>query len=117
MDWVHVQYEWVPPRCTKCFNFGHVESQCPTIVHEKWVPKKDVGKDKAKGIEQSGFTDIGKDINLNIDLMGTSLLVADKPNNKGECSNSNNEDILIHDSSAHDILQALIINKGWIWLS
>ena len=46
-----VQYEWVPPKCAKCLNFGHSEHQCPVVNVEIWVPKE-VGTSKennAKG--------------------------------------------------------------------
>lgn len=41
-EWVEtqVQYEWLPPRCTKCITFEHVESQCPMITVEKRIPKQ-----------------------------------------------------------------------------
>jgi len=29
---IAIEYEWVPPTCTKCSCFGHVESQCPTVA-------------------------------------------------------------------------------------
>ncbi|XP_020243286.1 uncharacterized protein LOC109821513 [Asparagus officinalis] len=40
-DWLEtaVEYEWIPPKCDKCQNFGHVEYQCPVVIVEKWVPK------------------------------------------------------------------------------
>ncbi|GJS63266.1 putative reverse transcriptase domain-containing protein [Tanacetum coccineum] len=29
---VHVKYEWKPPRCACCKDFGHVSDECPKIV-------------------------------------------------------------------------------------
>ena len=34
---VEVEYEWLPPMCTKCSSFGrHMYSHCPT--KSTWVP-------------------------------------------------------------------------------
>ncbi|XP_020258784.1 uncharacterized protein LOC109835211 [Asparagus officinalis] len=40
-DWLEtaVEYEWIPPKCVKCQNFGHVDHQCPVVIVEKWVAK------------------------------------------------------------------------------
>ena len=42
---IEVVFEWLPPTCTKCKCFGHVESQCSAI--EVWRPKVSSPKDKA----------------------------------------------------------------------
>jgi len=33
---IEVEYEWIPPVCTKCTSFGHITCQCPTKA--TWVP-------------------------------------------------------------------------------
>ncbi|XP_020266255.1 uncharacterized protein LOC109841719 [Asparagus officinalis] len=40
-EWLEtdVEYEWIPPKCNKCQNFGHMEYQCPVVIVEKWIPK------------------------------------------------------------------------------
>ena len=35
---VDIEYEWLPPRCSKCICFGHVDHQCPT--KQLWKQKK-----------------------------------------------------------------------------
>ena len=35
---IDVEYEWVPPTCSKCKCFGHLNYQCPT--KEMWRPKE-----------------------------------------------------------------------------
>lgn len=37
---IPVEFEWVPPICSKCKYFGHKEEHCPIISVEKWVPKQ-----------------------------------------------------------------------------
>lgn len=53
-EWLEtpVQYEWLPPNCVKCCNFGHLESQCPIITVEKWVPKQVSNDKNANNLEQ-----------------------------------------------------------------
>ena len=36
-----VEYEWKPPPRKKCVNFGHIETQCPTIQVWKEKEKED----------------------------------------------------------------------------
>ncbi|GKE25473.1 reverse transcriptase domain-containing protein, partial [Tanacetum coccineum] len=31
---ISVEYEWQPPRCANCKNFGHSDDKCPKIVRE-----------------------------------------------------------------------------------
>ena len=33
---LRLEYEWLPPMCTKCSSFGHKYSHCPT--KSTWVP-------------------------------------------------------------------------------
>ena len=44
---IPVEYEWLPPLCTKCKTFGHVVAQCPTIriwqQKENRNPVADIG--------------------------------------------------------------------------
>ncbi|XP_020250145.1 uncharacterized protein LOC109827551 [Asparagus officinalis] len=51
-EWLEtkVEYEWVPPKCSKCLVFGHVEYQCPVVLVEKWVPKA-TSDERVKAIE------------------------------------------------------------------
>ena len=35
---VEVEYEWLPPGCSKFFSFGHIENQCHT--KSTWIPKE-----------------------------------------------------------------------------
>jgi len=35
---VEVEYEKLPPCCSKCFSFGHIENQCHT--KSTWIPKE-----------------------------------------------------------------------------
>jgi len=37
---IPVEYEWTPPLCNKCVNFGHVYTQCPAT--KVWRPKEKV---------------------------------------------------------------------------
>lgn len=37
---IPVEFEWVLPISSKCKSFDHNEDQCPTIIVEKWIPKK-----------------------------------------------------------------------------
>lgn len=32
---IPVDFEWVPPICSKCKSFGHIDSQCPIVIIEK----------------------------------------------------------------------------------
>ena len=34
---IDVEYEWVPPTCSKCKCLGHIDYQCPK---EMWRPKE-----------------------------------------------------------------------------
>lgn len=36
---IPVDFEWVSPICSKCNSFGHIDSQCPIVIIEKWIPK------------------------------------------------------------------------------
>jgi len=45
-----VEYEWLPPRCSKCNSFGYNDFQCPT--KESWIPKD---KSKCPNSCQSGM--------------------------------------------------------------
>lgn len=50
-DVVRVEYEWKPPRCTKCKTFGHSDTACPLIisaVNTKLVQKDDEGFEEVK---------------------------------------------------------------------
>ncbi|GJS31357.1 uncharacterized vacuolar membrane protein [Tanacetum coccineum] len=33
-EFISVEYEWQPPRCADCKNFGHSDDKCPKIVRE-----------------------------------------------------------------------------------
>jgi hypothetical protein len=52
---IPVEFEWVPPICSKCKSFGHNEVQCTTI--EMWVPKKTTVSNSA---EQSSPSNDGE---------------------------------------------------------
>jgi len=81
-EWVdvQVQYEWVPPTCSKCCNFGHVQSQCPTVFVEKWVPKNasNVNNEKVSHVsDTSNNTNASSDTHINVDVTISTEVTAD----------------------------------------
>lgn len=73
-EWLetNVEYEWVPPKCSKCFNFGHVDYQCPIVLVEKWVPKatsKETNMNKDAEIDLNA---VSRDLTSNSPI-GTSV--------------------------------------------
>lgn len=50
-DVVRVEYEWKPPRCTKCKTFGHSDNACPLTIsagNKKVTQKDDDGFEEVK---------------------------------------------------------------------
>ena len=47
---IPVEYEWIPPCCKNCINFGHIEAQCPTI--KVWKPKENIDSFMDKPVTQ-----------------------------------------------------------------
>jgi len=36
---IRVEYEWLPPLCSKYTNFGYTDNQCPTV--QLWRPQRE----------------------------------------------------------------------------
>ena len=65
---IEVEFEWLPPTCTKCKCFGHDESQCPAI--EVWRQKVSSPKDKANPNDENkqGNEDVQGNVQKHDDL-------------------------------------------------
>ncbi|XP_020251080.1 uncharacterized protein LOC109828511 [Asparagus officinalis] len=94
-EWLEtsVEYEWIPPRCSKCHNFGHVEYQCPVVLVDKWIPKS---------------TNNGAD---NIDSGSTAALVNlyDKEHEESDINDSQSSKSvfigdIINDNHVHEVV-------------
>jgi hypothetical protein len=54
-EWLEtpVHFEWVPPKCSKCQTFGHIDVQCPNISMEEGLSATVSDKGKGKEIQQN----------------------------------------------------------------
>lgn len=54
---VRIEYEWKPPRCSKCKLFGHVDNNCPLNV-TKTVTAQEKDKPHQKAMDAEGFQQV-----------------------------------------------------------
>ncbi|XP_071699103.1 uncharacterized protein [Rutidosis leptorrhynchoides] len=55
IDLVRVEYEWKPPRCSRCKVFGHTDIQCPKVQ-----PRVMGDDNKQKQVDADCFQDVIK---------------------------------------------------------
>ncbi|GJV96199.1 hypothetical protein Tco_1547776 [Tanacetum coccineum] len=58
-----VKYEWQPPRCAACKNFGHSSDRCPKIIREPVTPvSMDINSDGFKEVQRKKIKDKKADL-------------------------------------------------------
>ena len=65
---MEVDYEWIPPSCSKCKSFGHMDTQCST--KEVWLPKT---TEKCLGSSYNSQTSMGTEGNKQQEKAGDSM--------------------------------------------
>jgi len=100
---IPVEYEWTPPLCKKCVNFGHSETQCPIVP--VWTAKEKVTQREAEneaGTAKENFKESTEKKSVNVQEDSRKATTnKDDPLIKDVCSaDSSNESI--HEFQLHE---------------
>ncbi|GKC99634.1 nucleotide-diphospho-sugar transferase [Tanacetum coccineum] len=91
---VRIEYEWKPPRCSSCKDFGHIHEECSknTSAGEKKIPNAGPSGNKKKGVEptievsNSNPFDVLNSVNNDVEFCtngGTTNLVNNEATSSG----------------------------------
>ncbi|GJR12033.1 zinc knuckle CX2CX4HX4C containing protein [Tanacetum coccineum] len=57
---IHIEYEWVPPRCSTCLIYGHSLDDFPKAAPKRVVNGIAKGKGQTSGTDDEGFIEVKK---------------------------------------------------------